>query len=61
MCHGSEGSCTFLRNFDSCGAAALLEAYTTAVRAVALRLLRLTAAELGLHEDHFDGELTAGR
>ena len=39
----------------------MLEAYTTAVRAVALRLLRLTAAELGLHEDHFDGELTAGR
>ena len=40
-----------------------MEAYTTAVRAVALRLLRLTAAELGLHdhEDHFDGELTADR
>nr|CAB3451523.1 unnamed protein product [Digitaria exilis] len=40
---------------------ASLEAYTTAVRAVALRLLRLTAAGLGLDECHFeDGELTAG-
>jgi 2'-deoxymugineic-acid 2'-dioxygenase / mugineic-acid 3-dioxygenase len=47
-----------VRNFDSCRAA--LEAYTTAVRAVALRLLRLTAAGLGLDEGHFEGELTAG-
>ncbi|RLM78568.1 hypothetical protein C2845_PM12G31160 [Panicum miliaceum] len=38
---------------------AALEAYTTAVRAVALRLLRLTAAGLGLDEGHFEGELTA--
>ncbi|RLN07645.1 hypothetical protein C2845_PM11G08700 [Panicum miliaceum] len=37
-----------------------LEAYTTAVRAVALRLLRLTAAGLGLDEGHFKGELSAG-
>jgi 2'-deoxymugineic-acid 2'-dioxygenase/mugineic-acid 3-dioxygenase len=39
---------------------AALEAYTTAVRAVALRLLRLTAAGLGLDERHFEGGLTAG-
>ncbi|RLM78726.1 hypothetical protein C2845_PM12G17980 [Panicum miliaceum] len=39
---------------------AALEAFTTAVRAVALRLLRLTAAGLGLDEDHFEGELSAG-
>ncbi|XP_004955287.2 2'-deoxymugineic-acid 2'-dioxygenase [Setaria italica] len=39
---------------------AALEAYTTAVRAVALRLLRLTAAGLGLDEGHFEGDLTAG-
>ena len=38
----------------------MLEAYTTAVRAVALRLLRLTAAGLGLDEGHFEGELSAG-
>jgi 2'-deoxymugineic-acid 2'-dioxygenase / mugineic-acid 3-dioxygenase len=47
-----------LRNSDSCRAA--LEAFTTAVRAVALRLLRLTAAGLGLDEGHFEGELSAG-
>ncbi|KAL6911261.1 hypothetical protein ACP4OV_000066 [Aristida adscensionis] len=39
---------------------AALEAYTAAVRAVALRLLRLTAAGLGLEDGHFDGELSAG-
>ncbi|CAN6215893.1 unnamed protein product [Urochloa humidicola] len=40
---------------------ASLEAYTTAVRAVALRLLRLTAAGLGLDEAYFEeGGLTAG-
>ncbi|KAG2655026.1 hypothetical protein PVAP13_1NG555100 [Panicum virgatum] len=39
---------------------AALEAHTTAVRAVALRLLRLTAAGLGLDEGHFEGELSAG-
>ncbi|CAN6215902.1 unnamed protein product [Urochloa humidicola] len=40
---------------------ASLEAYTTAVRAVALRLLRLTAAGLGLDEAHFEeGGLIAG-
>ncbi|TVU07477.1 hypothetical protein EJB05_46800, partial [Eragrostis curvula] len=37
-----------------------LEAYTTAVRAVALRLLHLTAAGLGLEEGRFDGELSGG-
>ncbi|TVU07475.1 hypothetical protein EJB05_46798, partial [Eragrostis curvula] len=39
---------------------AALEAYTTAVRAVAGRLLRLTAVGLGLEEGHFDGELSGG-
>ncbi|KAL6911262.1 hypothetical protein ACP4OV_000067 [Aristida adscensionis] len=39
---------------------AALEAYTAAMRAVALRLLRLTAAGLGLEDGHFDGELSAG-
>ncbi|CAL5049505.1 unnamed protein product [Urochloa decumbens] len=40
---------------------ASLEAYTTAVRAVALRLLRLTAAGLGLDEVHFEeGGLITG-
>ncbi|KAL6911263.1 hypothetical protein ACP4OV_000068 [Aristida adscensionis] len=39
---------------------AALEAYTAAARAVALRLLRLTAAGLGLEDGHFDGELSAG-
>ena len=53
------GNRRLLRNSDnSCRAA--LEAYTTAVRAVALRLLRLTAAGLGLDEGHFEGELSAG-
>jgi len=31
------------------------------VRAAALRLLRLSAAGLGLDEGHFEGEMTAGR
>ncbi|KAL6591516.1 hypothetical protein ACP70R_050019 [Stipagrostis hirtigluma subsp. patula] len=39
---------------------AALEAYTTAARAVALRLLRLAAAALGLEEDHFEGKLSGG-
>ncbi|CAN6200752.1 unnamed protein product [Urochloa humidicola] len=40
---------------------AALEAYTPAVRAVALRLLRLKAAGLGLDEAHFEeGGLIAG-
>ncbi|XP_062220757.1 2'-deoxymugineic-acid 2'-dioxygenase-like [Phragmites australis] len=42
------------------GLRAALEAYTTAVRAVALRLLQLTAAGLGINEGHFEGELSAG-
>ncbi|KAL6635368.1 hypothetical protein ACP70R_028039 [Stipagrostis hirtigluma subsp. patula] len=39
---------------------AALEAYTAVARAVALRLLRLTAAGLGLDDGHFEGQLSGG-